>query len=175
MKKIDENVTIILDAPLDETFDLFESLSFQMENKLYVKAYETLKTIRLFKGPTALVHSNRKEISLEAYEKIINVAKIMMIANILYYSYVEDKKMFFPFEMLPSSKKNAIGKEIEKLLRKLAELKGKVNVKKMLRENMKKKSKLQNLYDSILTVAYPYIRLISSVYRTAHPLLKMNG
>ena len=174
MKKIDENVTIILDAPLDETFELFESLSIQMENKLYVEAYDTLKDIRK-EGLTALVHSNRKEISLEAYEKIINVAKIMMIANILYYSYIEDQKMFFPFEMLPSSEKNAIGKEIEKLLRKLAELKGKVNVKKMLRENMKKKSKLQNLYDSFLTVAYQYIRLISSVYRTAHPPLKMNG
>ena len=157
MKSIEDKVTIILDAPLKLTVKHFKSFINRLQNQLYEDAFEKLKLV-IEVGETALVHSDRNEISLDVYKDIINITKILVFANILSLSYDKDQKMFLAHEILPSNKKNAICEEIEEYMRTLAELKKKVNVKSYLLESTKKKSKLQDLHDSVLTVVYPYIR-----------------
>ena len=160
MKSIEEKVDIFLDDPQKETVMHFKSAMIRIEENLYEEAYEKLNSI-IDKGITALVFSNRKEISLDAFQEIVNVTKILVIANILYFSYDKGQKLFHPFEILPSNKKNAICNEIVELLKSLEKLKEKVDVKTYWIKDSKKKSKLQDLQDGILSVAYPYVRFVS--------------
>ena len=160
MKSIEEKVDIFLDAPQKETVMHFKSAMIRIEENLYEEAYEKLNSI-IDEGITALVFSDRKEISLDAFKEIVNVTKILVIANILYFSYDKGQKLFHPVEILPSNKKNAICKEIVELLNSLEELKEKVDVKTYWIKDSKKKSMLQDLQDGILSVAYPYVRFVS--------------
>ena len=163
MKSIEEKVDIFLDAPQKETVMHFKSAMIRIENNLYEEAYEKLNSI-IDKGTTALVYSDRKDISLDAFKEIINITKILVIANILYFSYDKGQKLFHPFEILPSNKKNAICNEIVELLKSLENLKEKVDeikkIKKYIKDS-KKKYKLQDPQDGILSVAYPYVRFVS--------------
>ena len=160
MKSIEEKVDIFLDAPQKETVKHFKTSINLIQNNLYNEAYEKLKSV-IDKGTTALVYSDRKAISLDAFKEIINITKILVIANILYLSYDKDQNLFHPIEILPSNKKNAICTEIEELLKAIEKLKEKVDVKTYWIKDSKKKSKLQDLQDGILSVAYPYVRFVS--------------
>ena len=91
-------------------------------------------------------------------QETINVIKILVIANMLLLSYDKNKKFFIPYEILPEKKKTAISSDIEELLIKASDIKGKVNVSEFFFVSSKKKSKLQDLHDSLLKVEYPYIR-----------------
>ena len=160
MKGIEEKVNIFLEGPQQETVMHFKSAMIRIEENLYEEAYEKLNSI-IDKGISALVFSNRKEISLDAFQEIVNVTKILVIANILYFSYDKGQKMFHPVEILPSNKKNAICKEIVEFLKSLEKLEKKVDVKSFWVKDSKKKSDLQNLKDGILSVVYPYVRFVS--------------
>ena len=83
MKSIEEKVNIFLDGPQQETIMHFKSAMIRIEENLYEEAYEKLNSI-IDEGITALIFSDRKEISLDAFQEIVNVTKILVIANILF-------------------------------------------------------------------------------------------
>ena len=80
-----------------------------------------------------------------------------MFAIILDASYDEEKRVFLSPDKLPPNKMNFILLELKKIIGRSSEQKDNVKLKSFGLFTVAKKSEVQDLLDSILKIAYPYI------------------
>ena len=162
VKKIANDVEVILNAPQKETVLHFQSIINMIQHDRNEEAYDKLKLVDE-KGTQAVVYADRKSISVQVYEETLKVVHILISSKILFFGYDKEKKFFLPTSILDENTRILIGKEIEKLVNMSFDLQKKVETgKKYFKfiESADKKNKVQNLLDSILSTAYPFIRYI---------------
>ena len=92
-----------------------------------------------------------------ATESVPRPFRLKIFATILDASYDENQNVFLPSHKLPENKVEMIGTELERIVKKCLEQRSNVNTKKMFMENASKKEELQEILDSVLKMAYPYI------------------
>ena len=162
LRKIGDDVEVILNAPQKETVLHFQTFVSMTENDSIEDAYEILKLVYEM-GTRALVFADRRSISVEVFEDTLKVVNILISSTILYCSYDKVKKLFLPSYLLPFNKRKLIGEEIEKLINKCVDLQTKVDIGKTFFkfvESSTKKTKAQNDLNRIISASYPYIRLV---------------
>ena len=80
-----------------------------------------------------------------------------MFGHLLKESYDEEKRIFLTFEQLHPSKVTLIGETLEMVARKCIEQKKNVKTSSWGFESDTKKSEAQDVLDSILKFAYPFV------------------
>merc|ERR1712131_16178 len=113
VKKIADDVEILLNAPQKETVLHFETTINMIKRGFNEKAYDKLKLVHEI-GTRAIVYADRKSITFQIFKKALKVVHILISSNILFFSYDEDKKVFLPYSILPLNTRQMIGEEIEK-------------------------------------------------------------
>ena len=110
------------------------------------------------------------DFSIESYRECAKATRLLMFGHLLKESYDKAKTVFLPPDQLPTKKVTLIGQTLEMIVRKSIEQKKKVTTTSwgILRiQDDLKKSEAQDVLDSILKFAYPYIS-------TAKKLTSMN-
>ena len=83
--------------------------------------------------------------------------RLLIFAIILKASYDEGKMVFLSPDKLPPNKMNFIQRELKKIIDRSSAQKENVKLKSFGVFTVAKKSEVQDLLDSILKIAYPYI------------------
>ena len=89
---------------------------------------------------------------------ILKASRLLIFATILQASYQEENRVFISPDKLPADKMNFILLELKKIISRSSTQKENVKLKSLGGFfTVAKKSEVQDLLDSILKIAYPYI------------------
>ena len=91
------------------------------------------------------------------FRECCKAIRLLMFAIILDGSYDEEKRVFLSPDKLPPNKMSFILLELKKIIGRSSEQKDNVKLKSFGLFTVAKKSEVQDLLDSILKIAYPYI------------------
>ena len=83
--------------------------------------------------------------------------RLLIFSTILQASYDEERRVFISPDKLPATKLSYILRELEDIISRSSEQRNNVKLKSFRFFTIAKKSEVQDLFDSILKVAYPYI------------------
>ena len=140
-----------------DIFDCTIEERFQMINKSYRSAQETLKKV-IDESMTAFYYSaGKKKGSRKVFLERMTAVQLIIFCKKLSESYDEEKNCFIPYAMLDEKKKCIIGGELEVWTKKSMEEKSKVNTKTFFLTDEGKKNTLQDYLDCVLKISYPYI------------------
>ena len=90
------------------------------------------------------------------YRECCKAVRLLVFATILQASYDEENRVFLSPDKLPKQQMDSIKSELEDIVRRSSEQKNNVKLKSF-GFTVAKKSEVQDLLDSILKIAYPYI------------------
>ena len=91
------------------------------------------------------------------FRECCKAIRLLIFATILQASYDEENRVFLPPNKLPSKSLDFIRRELEDIISRSSEQKKNVKLKSFGFFTVAKKSEVQDLLDSILKIAYPYI------------------
>ena len=112
----------------------------------------------------AFYYADGSNISVNSFKECAKAARLKMFAAILKGSYDRQEKVFLPPHKLPPNKVAQIGRELENIAKKCLQQRSNVNTTKMLIvASSTKESEVQDTLDSVLKMAYPYIRTEQSL------------
>ena len=117
MEAIESKLDTILDGPLQVARDYFFSGMTQMTNNNCNVAYDKFNEV--CRQATTAFHNYKaksasEKISVDKFKDVIESVKLVIFSNILLSSYDIDRRVFVPYVMMITSKKNAIGAELGK-------------------------------------------------------------
>ena len=157
VERIEKKVDKLLNAPLETAETHFKNAITEIINDFYEKAFGTLDKV-IDNAITGLSHFKGTNISLESFEEYIKAARLIAFSTVLLHSYENEKKVFLPYFLLSSRVQNVISDKLEDVVKDCLDQKENVNVKTLrIFEDKGKKSIVQDMLDSLLKVAYPYI------------------
>ena len=91
--------------------------------------------------------------SVESFEECAKATRLIVFSTILRHSYDEGRRCFKPIFMLSEEKQKLIGDKLESIVEELERRKANVRIRIF---EKKDKSKVQNMFDSVLKIVYPY-------------------
>ena len=92
VKKIAEDVEVILNAPQKETVSHFEATISMIKHGANEEAYDNLKLVKEM-GTRAIVYADRK-ITLQIFEETMKVVHILISSIVLYFREGFNKKKY---------------------------------------------------------------------------------
>ena len=98
VKDIQSKMNVLLKAPLGETVLHFRTTLNLIMAEKYKNAYEKLKLV-VEKATTGIVYADRKDISVKDFEEAVECYKILILSNILLFSYDEKREFFLPIDV----------------------------------------------------------------------------
>ena len=156
IKIVNGKLDKILAEPLESSIESLHQANNYASNRLYPSAFRELQRLL----PVVQKAKNYKKgsgISVENFAGYIQASRIQMYARIMIDCYNSKKKMFLPFQTLPSNAKKSTCESVVDLVNKCLEQQKNVETKTMFLQSSSKKSEVQDTIDSLLIVAYPYI------------------
>ena len=102
--------------------------------------------------------------------------QIILFAQMMRFSFDEENNIYIPFNLLPLENQNLLTKQISDHVKEILDLEKIIKIGGFFRKSKTEKHKKQNLVDSILRIAYPYIsegRGWSSVWTKLPPMGKI--
>ena len=157
VQRIEGKIDTMLETPLNVSRDFIESAYIAISNKNFDTAFKLLEDVIREATKAYYLQQKEKIVTVENFVGCMQAIKFLVLANVLVFSYDDKKKKFRPFHQLPKKKKNNIGDELERLVKKSLDLKNKVNTKGRLFRSDSKAAKVKDTFDSVLQVTYPYI------------------
>ena len=94
--------------------------------------------------------------SVESFEECAKATRLIVFSTILRHSYDEGRRCFKPIFMLSEEKQKLIGDKLEAIVEELSKRKDKVKTTGIFGIKAKK-SRVQNMFDSVLKIVYPYV------------------
>ena len=91
------------------------------------------------------------------FRECCKAVRLLIFSTILQASYDEEKRVFLSPNKLPTKSLDFIRRELENIISRSSEQKNNVKLKSLGFFTVAKKSEVQDLLDSILKIAYPYI------------------
>ena len=156
LERIEGNLKTILEAPLKKAIDTFNFILKAVKSGNFESAYEKLEKL-IDNAETAFHYADKNELSIKSYQECAKAIRLLMFGHLLKESYDKGKKVFLTPDQLPAKKVELIGETLEEIARKSIDQKKNVKTTSWGRESGSKKSEAQNILDSILKFAYPYI------------------
>ena len=152
VKRIEGKVDRILQEPLNTAKRFFDNAIIEITNKSYNDAYQTLDRVieNAMKGLDYACDS------VESFEECAKATKLIVFSTILRHSYDEGRRCFKPIFMLSEEKQKLIGDKLESIVEELSKRKDKVKTTGIFGIKAKK-SRVQNMFDSVLKIVYPYV------------------
>ena len=161
LKTIEEKVDVILSTPLKQAIAYFNKAvnKIQTAEKShdFEKACEFLnKSIEY--AIQAFHYGERKSLSIQEFDSSMKAMRLQITSTVLVESYSKEQEQFVPFETLSTGQRRFIAIELEDIVMKSLELLTKVNTKTAtFFSNLSKEAKTQDILDSVLKLAYPYL------------------
>ena len=156
VEKIDRKVSKLLRAPLLNAIDHFNEVTDYFLSQDFEKAYVTLDKV-LNNATDAFNKIADKNINIETFADCLKAAQLLIFSKIISESYDNGQKIFLPFSKLSKAKQSVISRFVLRNVDRCIELKKNVNVPMLAFNKEKKKSTIQDMLDSILQLAYPYV------------------
>ena len=156
VEKIDRKVSKQLRAPLLNAIDHFNEVIDYFMSKKYEKAYDTIDKV-LNNATDAFNKISDKNIDMETFADCVKSVQLLIFSKIIRESYDKKKQIFLPYVKLSKNKKNVISRFVERNVEHCIALKETVKVPMLTLDREKKKSIIQDMLDSILQLAYPYV------------------
>ena len=156
VEKIDRKVSKQLRAPLLNAIDHFNEVIDYFLSKKYEKAYDTIDKV-LNNATDAFNKISDKNIDMETFADCVKSVQLLVFSKLIRESYDNEQKIFLPFSKLSQDTKDVISRFIIRNVDKCITLKDNVNIPILTFDKEKKRSTIQNMLDSILQFAYPYI------------------
>ena len=156
VEQIDRKVSKLIRAPLLNAIDHFNEVTDYFLSKKFEKAYSTVDKV-LNNATDAFNKIADKNIDMETFADCVKAAQLLIFSKIITESYDSDRKIFLPYAKLSKETKAVISRFIVRNVDKCISLKGNVKVPMFSFGKGKKKSIMQDMLDSILQLAYPYI------------------
>ena len=156
VKQIDRKVSKLLRAPLLNAIDHFNEVTDYFLSKKFEKAYITVDKV-LNNATDAFNKIADENIDMETFADCVKAVQLLIFSKIISESYDSKQKIFLPYAKLSKDTKEVISRFIVRNVDKCISLKGNVEVSMFSFDKAKKKSIIQDMLDSILQLAYPYI------------------
>ena len=156
LERIEGNLNAILEAPLKKAIDTFEFILKAVRSGSFESAYKKLEKL-IDNAETAFHYADRNKLSIKCYRECAKAIRLLMFGHLLNESYDNERKIFITPDQLQDNKVTLIGETLEMVARKCIEQKKNVKTSSWGLESDFKKSEAQDILDSILKFAYPYI------------------
>ena len=156
LERIEGNLKKILETPLKKAINTFEFILKAVRSGNFKSAFDKLERL-IDNAETAFLYADKDELSIKDYRECAKGIRLFMFGHVLIESYSEERRVFLSLEQLQPSKVTLIGDTLEMVARKCIEQKKNVKTTSWGFESDTKKSEAQDVLDSILKFAYPYI------------------
>ena len=150
VKRIEGKVDKILKEPLNSAKFYFDNAIIEITNKSYNDAYQTLDKV-IENAMKGLGYAGD---SVESFEECAKATRLIVFSTILRHSYDEERQCFKPIFMLSEEKQILIGEKLESMVEELERRKANVRIRIF---ETKVKSRVQDMFDSVLKIVYPYV------------------
>ena len=156
LERIEGNLKTILEAPLKKAINTFEFILKAVKNGSFESAFDKLERL-IDNAETAFLYAEKNELSVKSYRECSKGIRLFMFGHLLKESYDKRRKVFLTPEQLEVSQVSLIGETLENIARKCIVQRENVKTTNWGFESDFKKSEAQDILDSILKFAYPYI------------------
>ena len=158
LKRIEGNLKTILETPLKKAIDTFDFILDAVVFGKFESAYEKLEKL-IDNAETAFHYAdgNEGKLSIVSYRECAKATRLLMFGHLLKESYDKSQKAFVTPDNLQPTEVALIGTTLERIVRKCVDQKKNVKTTSWGIERNAKKSDAQDILDSILKFAYPYI------------------
>ena len=156
VEQIDKKVSKLLRAPLLNAIAHFNEVTDYFLSCEYEDAYNTADKV-LNNATDAFSKIADKNIDMETFADCVKSVQLLIFSKIIRESYDKKKQIFLPYTKLSKNKKNVISRFVERNVEHCIALKETVKVPMLTLDREKKKSIVQDMLDSILQLAYPYV------------------
>ena len=156
LERIEGNLKKILETPLKKAINTFEFILKAVRSGNFKSAFDKLERL-IDNAETAFLYADKDELSIKDYRECAKGIRLFMFGHLLKESYNEERRVFLSLEQLQPSKVTLIGETLEMIARRCIEQKKNVKTTSWGFESDTKKSEAQDVLDSILKFAYPYI------------------
>ena len=156
LEMIEGNLKTILETPLKKAMNTFEFILKAVRSGSFESAYDKLERL-IDNAETAFLYADKNDLSIKSYRECSKGIRLFMFGHLLKESYHKGRKFFLTSDQLPINKITLIGETFEEVARKSIEQKKNVKTTTWGLQIDSKKSEAQDILDSILKFAYPYI------------------
>ena len=158
LERIEGSLNIILEAPLKKAIDTFDFILKAVRSGSFESAYKKMEKL-IDNAETAFHYADKNKLSVKCYRECAKAVRLLMFGHILNESYDNERKIFITQNQLQANKVTLIGETLEMIARKCIEQKENVKTSSWGLESDNKKSEAQDILDSILKFAYPYVSM----------------
>ena len=158
LARIEGQLDKILKTPLNNAIEFFKNIINAILTGNFEDAYKRIDKLDT-EATTAYNYADGNDLSVKEFREWVKAIRLKMFATIMNASYDAEAKVFLPSNKLPNNKVAQIGLELEGIVKRCLEQKSKVDTTKFFgaKDSSMKKSKAQDILDSVLKMAYPYI------------------
>ena len=141
---------------MKKAINTFEFILEAVKSGNFKSAFDKLERL-IDNAETAYLYADKDKLSVEDYRECAKGIRLFMFGHLLKESYDEEKRIFFTLDQLQPGKVTLIGETLEMIARKCIEQKNNVKTTSWGFESDTKKSEAQDVLDSILKFAYPFV------------------
>ena len=154
VEEINQKLDVILSTPLKQAVDLFGKAMRHMENESIPGTIKELEKVRDH-AIQAFHYAEGQGPKIENLKSAVSAKQLVILSEILIQSY--DGTTVVPFTLLDEQKKRKISSLIEDEVRSLQRFHNSYKVSVLTWNKAEKAKKKQDITDSLLQTAYPFI------------------
>jgi len=156
VQQIDKKVSKLLKAPLLNAIDHFNEVTDYFMSHKYEDAYNMVNEVKKC-ATNAFNLIAENNIDIKTFADCVKAVQLLIFSKIIQESYDKKKQIFLPYAKLSKATRDVISRFVERNVDKCISLKENVKLPMLTFEKEKKKSTIQDMLDSILQLAYPYV------------------
>ena len=156
MERIEKKVDKLLQAPLKMAARFYDSALDMVMARKFKDAFDTLNKV-IDEATRAFEYTADKVINIETYKECIHAVILITFSTIMKNCYDHTGHCFLPYSSQAKRTKKLIAQELERWANDCINLKKNVKIASWMPGSSKKKSKIQDVLDSILKICYPYM------------------